>query len=692
MSSPETSVPSVPHQSYPSHRTYQTYLCPLLLGALLVAAIILAYQPAWTAGFIWDDDDYVTHNPLLSAPDGLHRIWFSTDSPSQYFPLTYTTFRLQYSLWGLNPAGYHWFNILLHAANSLLLWRLLHQLFRSLPSSAAPSFHSSPFTLHSFFPAALFALHPIQVESVAWITQLKNTQSLFFFLLSLLSWLSFLSADTPSPLTSATRRRWPAYALSLLFCAFALFSKTTACTLPAALVLILWLRHEPVTRARILQIVPFVLFGVAMGLVSIWWERHHQGTHGDTYAMPWLDRLLVATRASWFYLGKLLWPSNLTFNYTLWKIDATSFLAWLPLLAGLALAFAIYRLRRLTGRAVETVALFFIAMLSPLLGFIMLYTFKYTFVADHYAYVAVIGPLTLLAIALTWMLRAKPVWLRVLLPAALVLTLATLTWRQSRMYENLETLWTATIARNPTSYMGHNNLGTIYLAQGKTDSAIARFQSALEILPDHPNAHGNLAHALLHKGRLDDALLHFRRAAELEPDVAKAQSDLAFGLLQKGLFDESILHARYAITLDPRFAEPHNHLGLALLQQGDLAAAAAQFTALLALQPDSADAHYRLAICLFQQGDVSAAIPHFERTSTLQPQNPEVLNNLGWALLQLGRTGDAIARFRAALAIDPAFAPAQRNLALALESTSPASNPAASATSRTPQPPPLLRR
>ncbi len=678
----------------------------LLLGALLVLAVILAYQPAWTAGFIWDDDDYVTHNPLLSAPDGLSRIWFSTDSPSQYFPLTYTTFRLQYSLWGLNSTGYHWFNILLHATNALLLWRLLHQLLRPtlsstlypLSSSGPSAFHPSPFTLHSssFLAAALFALHPINVESVAWITQLKNTQSLFFFLLSLLAWLAFLNASAASPssvpsVSSCKKssllhsRPWLLYALSLLSCALALFSKTTACTLPAALVLILWLRHEPITRARILQIVPFVLFGVAMGLVSIWWERHHQGTHGETYAMPWIDRLLVATRASWFYLGKLLWPSNLTFNYPLWKIDATNPLAYLPLLAGLALGFFLYRLRRLTGRSVETAAIFFIAMLSPLLGFIMLYTFKYTFVADHYAYVAVIGPLTLIAVGLTKLRHRVSTFsplsstLFRIIPAALLLTLAALTWRQSRIYENLETLWTTTIARNPDSYMGHNNLGAIYLGQGKTDAAIARFQRALEILPDHPNAHGNLANAFLHQGRLDDALTHFRRAAELEPDVAKAHSDLAFGLLQKSLFDEAILHARYAITLDPRFAEPHNHLGLALLQQGDLAAAAEQFSAVLALQPDSADAHYRLAICLFQQGNVSAAVPHFERTAALQPNNPEVLNNLGWALLQSGRTADAIARFRAALALDPTFAPAQRNLALALEAT-------------TPQPPPLLRR
>ena len=156
-----------------------------LLGLLLVAATLLAYQPAWQAGFIWDDDDYVTDNPLLTAPDGLKRIWFSLDSPSQYFPLTYTVFRIERALWGLNPAGYHWVNILLHAANALLVWRLLRRL--SVPGA--------------WLAAAIFALHPVQVESVAWITELKNVLSLFFFLLALLAWVEFVE-DRPKPMVA----------------------------------------------------------------------------------------------------------------------------------------------------------------------------------------------------------------------------------------------------------------------------------------------------------------------------------------------------------------------------------------------------------------------------------------------------------------------------------------------------------
>jgi protein O-mannosyl-transferase len=613
-----------------------------LRALLLVAVIVLAYQPAWDAGFVWDDDDYVTHNPLLSAPDGLKRIWFSTDSPSQYFPLVYTTFRLEHTLWGLNSSGYHWVNILLHAANALLVWRLLRRL--SIPGA--------------WLGAAIFALHPVQVESVAWISELKNVQSLFFFLLALIAWVEFVD-DRPS---------WRWYVLALLFHALALFSKTTACTLPAALVLILWLRKKPVSLSRWVQILPFVMLGIAMGLVSIWWERNHQGTVGDTYTLGLLERVLVASRAIWFYLGKLLWPANLTFNYPLWNIEPANPLAYGWLAAAIGLGAVIYWARRFTGRGAEVAAVFFVAMLSPLLGFVMLYTFKYTFVTDHYQYVAMIGPVALVAAGISTALRSigtRNVFLKPALYGGLTVFLAMLTWRQSRMYENLETLWQTTIARNPTSYMGHNNLGAIFLGKGQVDDAIARFRSALEILPNHGNAHGNLANALLRTGRTEEAVTHFRRAAEIEPDNAKAHSDLAFGLLQAGQIDEAFAHAQKAVQLQPTSAEAHNILGLVFLARGQLNDAVAHYEIAAKLQPGFSDAHYNLAVAFFQNGHVEQAIPHFQTLAELQPENPEAHNNLGWALLQDGRVDEAIARFQTVLKLQPDFARAHSNLAIA---------------------------
>ena len=342
-----------------------------LLGLLLVVATVMAYQPAWNAGFIWDDDDYVTHNPLLTAPDGLKRIWFSLDSPSQYFPLTYTAFRVERALWGFNASGYHWVNILLHSVNALLVWGLLRRLKIG----------------GSWLAAAIFALHPVNVESVAWITELKNVQSLFFSLLAMLMWVEFVERENG----------WRWYGLTMLFYGLALLSKTTACTLPAAMLLVLWLKGRAIRWSLVRQLVPFLMMGVAMGLVSMWWERHHQGTHGETYSIGLLERILIASRAIWFYAGKLIWPVNLTFNYPLWKINASNPLAYVWLIAGVGMCGLIYYLRRFVGRGLEVATVYYVATLSPLLGFIMLYTFRYSFVADHYQYVASIGPIALIA-------------------------------------------------------------------------------------------------------------------------------------------------------------------------------------------------------------------------------------------------------------------------------------------------------
>ena len=241
----------------------QAVLRDRFLALALILATLLAYLPVWHAGFIWDDDFYVTNNPLLTASDGLRRIWFSFDSPSQYFPLTYTTFYFEHAFWGFNPAGYHVINVLLHAANALLAWRLLARL--RVPGA--------------WLAAALFALHPVQVESVAWITERKNVLMGLFFLLSLLAWTKFLDPSAKQP--------WRSYGLALLLYALALAAKTTACTSPAALLLILWLKKLPIDRRRLAQVAPFVALGIGMGMVTIWWERYHQGTQGSFSPWDW---------------------------------------------------------------------------------------------------------------------------------------------------------------------------------------------------------------------------------------------------------------------------------------------------------------------------------------------------------------------------------------------------------------------
>jgi len=605
-----------------------------LFALLLVAVTLAAYGPAWQAGFIWDDDVYLTKNPLLTAPDGLRRIWFSLDSPSQYFPLTYTTFYMERALWGLNPAGYHLVNLLLHAANALLVWRVLARL--RVPGA--------------WLAAAIFALHPVQVESVAWITERKNVLMGFFFLLTLWGWLRFLDEKTGHP--------WWYYILALVFYALALTAKTTACTLPAALLLILWLKKMPINWRRLAQVVPFVAMGIGMGLVTVWWEHYQQHTQGKLFEMGLLERVLVASRAVWFYAGKLLWPANLAFSYPRWTISASDAGAYGWVAATVVLGAVIWRVRRWTGRSVEVATAFFAVTLSPVLGFIMLYTFAFSFVADHYQYLACIGPVALAAAGLekglgrvTW---GKP-FLQPALCAALLVALGTLTWRQCGMYADAEMLRQATLARNPDSWMARINLGKLLSDNGDLDNAIVQFQKALAIKPDSAKAHNNLGIVLLQKGEVDEAITHLQKAAAIEPRIGGAQLNLGIAFARKQQPAEAIVHFQKALETNPDDAEVRNNLGLAFAQYGEVKQAIAQFRRILEINPDYVEACSNLAWLLAMAPDSSLrngakALALAQHATELAGRdNATILHALAAAYAETGNYSEAISTARRAL-------------------------------------------
>ncbi len=649
----------------------------VLLALLLVAAAVAAYQPVWQAGFVWDDDIYVTTNQLLSAPDGLWRIWFSFDSPSQYFPLTYTTLWLEHALWGLNPVGYHWVNLALHAANALLLWQLLRRL--QIPGA--------------WLGAALFALHPVQVESVAWISERKNVLMGLFFLLTLLVWQVFVAGKR--------RGEFPLYLLALVLYVLALAAKTTACTLPAALLLILWLKRGSIRAVRVVQVLPFLALGLGAGLLTIWWEKYHQGTQGQMFALGISERLLVAARAFWFYLEKLAWPFDLAFSYPRWTLvtgQLTDFV-WAGGLLLLVLLLLI--LRRWVGRGPEVAVLYFVATLSPVLGFIMLYTFRYSFVADHYQYLAAIGPLTLVAAGLTTALRPLGKAQQVLLPILAVALLGALgyrTWQQSAIYENEETLWRATLAVNPSSWMAQNNLAILLLHRGETEEAIRHFEEALRLDPNYSEAHYNLGNALFRAGRIDEARAHYERALQIFPDYAQARNNLAILLLQTGENAGAIEQLEAAVRIAPRMIETRQLLGETLLQQGRGEEGLAQLQAALEIEPNSAALRDALAAAYRKLGrseeaktvvtkqstegkpttaaaemvagrnaleayESAEAAAHFERALELDPQNAEAHYHLGNCYLDLHRLEAAMEQFRKAVALKPDFASARLNLA-----------------------------
>jgi tetratricopeptide (TPR) repeat protein len=639
------------------------------LGLLLVAATVLAYQPVWQAGFIWDDDAYITLNRLLSAPDGLRRIWFSEDSPSQYFPLVYTSFRFEHALWGFNPAGYHLLNILLHASNALLVWRVLGRL--KLPGA--------------WLAAALFALHPVQVETVAWVTERKNVLSLLFFLLALLGWVGF-TREPPA-------HRWRYYTLALLFYLLALLSKTTACTLPAALVLVLWVQKKPIDRSRVAQIAPFVGIGLAMGLFTMWWERHHLGIQEGAFALGLRERLLIASHAVWFYLGKLVWPANLAFSYPRWMLQPGNLLSYGWLLAGILLCGLVYRMRRKLGRGPETALLFYVATLAPALGFFMLFMFRYTFVADHYQYVACIGPLALAAAGLATArdvlvkrgTQPAPVstaanrpsqrtedprrvsgsapsldWRWVAVCVVGLLCLGTLTWRQARVYKNAETLWRDTVAKNPTSWLARSNLGRYLLHEGQFDGAMEQYLEVLRINPRDADCLVSVGNALFGRGRYDEAVGYYQQALKVNPNSPEAHANLAVILANQGKIDEAIEHDRQALVGNPNHITAHSNLAVLLARQGRYAEAMEHYEKVLAINPNQPLTHINLALVLNSLGRTNEARAHYLKAA-------EIVNRHAGELAQQGRLDAAAAQYRELIKILPGSPEAHYGLGLVLE-------------------------
>jgi tetratricopeptide (TPR) repeat protein len=586
-----------------------------LQAAILAAAVILAFQPAWHAGFIWDDDVYVTHNRLLTASDGLQRIWFSRDSPSQYFPMVYTVLRMERDAWGLAPAGFHWVNILLHAANALLLFTLLRRLRLPAP----------------WLAAAIFALHPVQVESVAWITELKNVLSLFFCLLTGLAWVKF---------AEDRRGAWKFYAAALVLQALALLAKSTACTWPVALLLILWLQRKPISVQRVWHITPFFAMGLLMGVVSIWWERNHQHTVGDAYTIDYIHRLLIASRAIWFYAAKLIWPFDLSFSYERWQISASDPLQYIWPLACVVAAILICR----DGRAMKAAALFFAVMLAPMLGFIMQYAFRYSFVADHYQYVASIGPLVLIAVALDKFLASFG-QAKILIYACVLLVLGGLTWRQCRNYYDSETLWRATLETTPASTIARNNLSQARLDKGRLDESMVLSR---EVLAGHPHdevAQNNLGFALLEKGSVNESISCFEQAIAAQPNAPNPYYNLGRAWLKIGRAEAAITNFQIAIRLQPDFAEAYCNLGYALLQAGRVPEAITNYQQAITLEPDYALAHNDLGSIQLRLGDTNQARIHFERAVALAPEFVEARYNLGGILLAGGQLDQALSQY-----------------------------------------------
>jgi protein O-mannosyl-transferase len=603
-------------------------------GLLLIYVLtILAYVPAMTGGFVFDDDAYVSQNPLLHDLPGLARIWADPRSTPQYYPLVYTTFWIEQHVWGLDPLGYHTVNVLLHATVAVMLWTALSRL--GVPGA--------------WLAAAIFALHPVHVESVAWITERKNVLSGVFYLASILTYMRFagLGSDTGG------RRQWGFYLCSLVLFACALLSKTATCPLPVVLLLLVWWKRPSLRLREVLPIVPMLMMALVAGLTTAWLEKHHVGAQGETWSEPLLNRCLIAGRALWFYAGKLVWPTPLAFVYPRWQIDSREVWQYAYPLAALALAVMLWLLRRRIGKGPLVAALFFGISLGPVLGFIGIFYMRYSYVADHFQYLASIGPITLLAAMITTLpgSRSGRGALSAATPgpgkeaagaagactpamvcsAVLLVTLAALTWRQGRVYKDLDTLWRDTLAKNPDCWMAHNNLGTELAKAGRVEEAEEHVREALRLSPRY-EVHQNLAGLLTQRGKSSEAIGQYREAIRLNPQAPDAYHGLARALLQSGDVEGAVNSARAAVTLAPQGVDGHNALGVALQQKGDLPAAVAEFAEAARLAQVAPEPHLNLGRLLIKLGRIPEGLQAYDRALELAPDSADARIAIAWTL------------------------------------------------------------
>ena len=648
---------------------------------LLIAFVFIAYTQVFRAGFIWDDESHLTRNPCVVGPLGLKEIWTTTQAV--YYPLVLTTFWALHKFFGLNPLPYHLLNIFLHAVSAILLWRIL-QILR---------------VRAAWLGAALWALHPVMVQSIAWVTELKNTQSCVFYLLSILFFLKWGDqggAVSRSPQRRTGDRRSLVFALSLLFFILATLSKPSVVMLPFVLALCVWWMRGNIRWRDALALTPFALISVVASGWTIWEQRFHSRAVGPDWTQTFPERLIIAGKAIWFYLGKLVWPHPLIFIYPRWEVDSSTVVAYLPLLAAMAGLVALWFIQAKWGRALFFAAVYYVVSLFPVLSFFSVYFFRYSFVSDHFQYLASMGPLALTGAGIATLLGpscetqadlvfhpkavprsgtniASPRWRLVLSGALwgiLLVSLGFLTWRQTAEYHNLFTLYTATLQKNPRCWMAHYNLGIVLSEQGEADQAIDHYLQAVALRPDYAEAHYNLGRLLVERGQLNDAIAHYERAAAINPTDAEAQNNLGVTLFGIGRADDAIVHYQKALEIRPDYAEASCNLANALIAKGDFDGAIARYKACLAVMPDQEEAQYNLASALLRKGRTDEAIVEYQKVLQMHPESADAHANLGIAFLTKARIRDAMAEYTKALQISPENLAALSNLAWLLATSS----------------------
>ena len=694
---------------------------PAVLALALALLVCVSYLPAmlW-GGFVWDDTTFILSEPALRTWDGLVKFWFAPSEVNEpfYRPLTYTTFWLDYQLWGYAPRGYHVVNVLLHGGSVLLLWRILARL--GVPGA--------------WLIAAVFAVHPLHAESVAWAMERKDVLSGLFYMASVWAWLPFL-AEREGVGQGDLRRYW----LALGFFAAGLLAKNMVVTLPAALVILHWWQRGRVSGPDALRLAPF--FALAFAFIAL--DMHLVTTATPTsFDYSFIERVLIAARAVWFYVGKLALPLDLAVIYPRWDIHLGDAVAWLALAGAVGLVIALWLLRERIGRGALAGALFYAVTLSPTLGFIDHTYMLFAFVADRYQYLAGIGvSAVLVGTAAVLAARLSGHWRTTAIAgaAAMLLLLGTAMWRQAGIYRDQLTFFEHVVAKNPEAVGAHLNLAQALIDEGRYDEAVTAGEIAVAQRPDSYDAHINLAIALTHLECLDEAEGHLRQAVEIAPDESGPHANLGVLLSRRGQPDASERHLRRALELAPEDRDVLRNLAKLLTMQGRPQEALAFYDRLVAVGVQDAATHtargdllvglkrYDEALAAWQRAlpqaspqaaftlhvsmgraewaksaDADAAARHYERALAIEAHHATTLGDLaslriaqeryqdaqrlfqraleqtpddatflagrGYAQYRLGQTDAAIESLERAVALDPTLQQAHSHLALARRS------------------------
>ena len=546
-----------------------------LQTAVIVAAVMTIYWPALHGGWLWDDNVDITENLTTKSARGLWNIWFKPGTQPDYYPVKASVQWAQWHLWGTDTFGYHATNVMLHIASALLVWRLFDKLNLKL----------------AWLGGLIFAVHPAQVESVAWIAELKNALSMPFFLLSAIFYLEY-----------DVNRRRSNVVVSLGFFLLAMLTKPTMAMFPAVILGYARWKRGRVAWDDLMASAPFFAVSLLLGVMTLtmeYWYKHLH--HQEMQSIPvggFFSRVELMGLTLAFYAGKVVWPAGFLPMYPQWPVNPPSLPQFLPWLVLGGLLFWFWTERQSWGRDVLFGFGFFVIMVLPFLGALPASFMTFTWVMDHFLYIPILGLIGLAIAGLEQLMRiaSKPVPFAVNgLLAAILGAMIVASRGCAEKFASSEALWSYTLTRYPNCWQAHNNLGTALARRGEMDGAVDQFEKALAINPNYAQARYNLGLILAQKGRIDDAMIQYQKALATDPGIAQAHNSLGDAFLRKGKMDEAMAEYQEALAIDPSLIQAHRSLGLVLSRKGEWDEAIAQFQDVLRLRPDSLAAQEDLA-------------------------------------------------------------------------------------------------